>query len=69
MTQNERIIRHFHEVGTLTGAQAMSEYGILHLASRISDLRSLGYAIVGKTKTSKNRYGEKVSYTVYSLEE
>lgn len=69
MTQRDRIMRHLREVGPITGAQAMSEYGILHLASRISDLRSLGYAIVGKTKTSKNRYGEKVSYTVYSLEE
>ena len=38
MTQRDRIMRHLREVGPITGAQAMSEYGIAHLASRIAEL-------------------------------
>lgn len=67
MTQCERIMRHLREVGPITGAQAMSEYGIAHLASRISELRSAGEPIVGAMKSAKNRYGETVSFCVYSL--
>lgn len=67
MTQCDRIMRHLREVGPLTGAQAMSEYGIAHLASRISELRQGGVAIRKEMKSSKNRYGEAVSYAVYSL--
>lgn len=69
MTQCERVLRHLHEVGPLTGAQAMQEYGIAHLASRISDLRKEGENSHKEMKTSKNRYGERVSYAVYSMEE
>ena len=67
MTQCDRIMRHLREVGPLTGAQAMSEYGIAHLASRISELRQGGVAIQKEMKRSKNRYVEAVSYAVYSL--
>lgn len=69
MTQCERVLRHLHDVAPLTGAQAMQEYGIAHLASRISDLRKEGENIHKEMKTSKNRYGERVSYAVYSMEE
>lgn len=69
MTQNERVLRHLREVGTLTGAQAMQSYGIAHLASRISELREAGVNIIGTTETAKNRYGETVRYMVYRLEE
>lgn len=67
MTQCGLVLRHLREVGPLTGAQAMQEYGIVHLASRISDLRKDGENIKKEMKTSKNRYGKRVSYAVYSL--
>ena len=69
MTQNERVLRHLREVGALTGAQAMRDYGIAHLASRISELRAAGVNIIGTTETAKNRYGETVRFMVYRLEE
>lgn len=69
MTQCDRIMRHLREVGPLTGAQAMSEYGIAHLASRISDLMKAGERIHKEMQSSKNRYGETVRYCVYSLEQ
>lgn len=68
MTQNERILRHFKDYGSITSLEAMKEYGIMRLASRISDLRKLGYEITVTTEKSKNRYGEPTSYARYSLE-
>ena len=68
-TQCDRILRHFKDYGSITSLEAMQEYGIMRLASRISDLRRLGYAIKKTTETSKNRYGEPTSYARYSLEE
>ena len=67
MTQCERILRHFKDYGSITSLEAMKEYGIMRLASRISDLRKMGYDIEVTTETSKNRYGEKTSYARYSL--
>lgn len=69
LTQCDRILRHFRDYGSITSLEAMKEYGIMRLASRISDLRRLGYAIRKTTETSKNRYGEPTSYARYSLEE
>lgn len=68
MTQCERILRHFNDYGSITSLEAMKEYGIMRLASRISDLRKLGYDITVTTETAKNRYGEPTSYARYSLE-
>ncbi len=46
----------------------MTEYGIMRLASRISDLKKLGYPIIGDTETGKNRYGEETRFSRYRLE-
>lgn len=67
MTQCERILRHCKDYGSITSLEAMQEYGIMRLASRISDLRKMGYDIEVVTETGKNRYGEKTSYARYSL--
>ena len=67
MTQCERIIRHLEDYGTITSLEAIVEYGILRLASRINDLKRQGYAISSETQTGKNRYGEHVHYSVYKL--
>lgn len=69
MTQSERILRHLREVGPITWAQAASEYGIAHLASRISELRAAGHPITSRPVKSKNRYGEIVHFSEYRLED
>ena len=69
MTQCDKIVRHLREYGSISSLEAITEYGILRLASRVSDLKRRGYNIVGETKTGKNRYGEKTSFKVYKLEE
>lgn len=67
MTQNERILRHLEEIGTIDPMTALRDYSIMRLAARISDLRSQGYNISCRMVNGKNRFGEKVSYAEYSL--
>lgn len=69
MKQVDRILRHLEEYGSITSAEAMQEYGIYRLASRISDMKKAGIPIVREFETSKNRYGEPISYARYRLEE
>lgn len=46
ITQCERILRHMKDFGSITSLEAVNEYGIMRLASRINDLRAQGIAIV-----------------------
>ena len=67
MTQCEKIIRHLRDNGSISSLEAINEYGILRLASRVNDLKRRGYNIVGEIKTGRNRYGEKTNFKVYRL--
>lgn len=69
LTQCEKIIRHMQDFGSITSLTAMQEYGIMRLASRITDLRKMGFPIIAETETGKNRYGETTRYSVYRLKE
>lgn len=69
LTQNDRIMRHLQEYGSITQAEAIQEYGIMRLASRISDLRKEGIKIKRHMETGRNRYGEKTAYARYELED
>lgn len=40
ITQCERILRHLKDYGSITSLEAVNEYGIMRLASRINDLRA-----------------------------
>ena len=68
VTQHERILRHLKEVGSLTQAEAMQDYGIARLSARISELKSAGYSIRREMVAGRNRYQEPVSYARYFLE-
>lgn len=68
MTQCERILRHMEDYGSISSREAMNDYGIMRLASRINDLKTAGYSIISRTETALNRYGEPTRYSVYSLE-
>ena len=67
-TQNERIIAYINEFGSITQMDAFQDLGVFRLASRISDLKRLGYPIVSKTETVRNRFGEPCSIKRYSLQ-
>lgn len=67
ISQCDRILRHLRDYGSITSLEAITEYGILRLASRINDLKGRGYNITSETVMGKNRYEEKVHYSVYRL--
>lgn len=68
-TQNQKIIEYIREFGSITQRDAFEDLGVMRLASRISDLRRLGYPIESETETVKNRYGEPCRIKRYSINE
>ena len=67
MTQCEMILQHMEEHGTITSWEAMQEYGIMRLASRIADIRKAGIPIKREMVSQKNRYGDTVTFARYSI--
>lgn len=67
-TQNERIIAYIKEHGSITQLDALRDLGVMRLASRISDLKRLGYPIVSTVETVKNKYQEPCRIKRYRLE-
>ena len=68
ITQRDIILWHLQNVGTLTRAQAMSEYGIVELPARIVELKKLGHHITSTKGVSHNMFGT-VHYNIYQLED
>lgn len=66
-SQNERIIDYINRFGSITQLDALRDLGVMRLASRISDLRRLGYPITSTIEHVKNRYGEKCHIKRYSM--
>lgn len=66
-TQNERILKYMNDFGSITQYEAMQDLGVMRLASRISDLRRLGYPITSTMEPVRNRYGEKCHIKRYSM--
>jgi hypothetical protein len=67
LTQCDKILRHLKDYGTIDPMTALSEYGIMRLASRVSDLKKRGLFITREIKKGLNRYGEVVRYAEYKL--
>ena len=67
-TQTDRIIRHIQDYGSITPVEAMQEYGIMRLASRMCDIKRAGYNVRREMVTGRNRYGESTTYARYFLE-
>ena len=69
-TQNQMILKHLqtHKRG-ITAMQALDKFGCMRLASRISDLRHMGYEISKETIAVRNRDGETCYVANYKLVE
>lgn len=67
-TQAQRILDYINEFGSITQIDALRDLGCMRLASRISELRKQGIAIVSKTEAVNNRYGEKCYIKRYMVE-
>lgn len=68
-TQNRMILDYIAEFGSITPLDALRDLGVMRLASRISDLKRLGYPIESKTEPVMTRYGKKTYVKRYSLRE
>ena len=69
MTQCELVLEFMQKHGSITSRQAVNKLGVHRLAARISDLRRRGYVIRSRRVTAKNRYGKRVRFAEYRLEE
>ena len=69
MTQGERIISYIKEFGSITVLEAFTDIGCTQLSARITELKRQGYMFTDEFVSSKNRYGEKVSFKRYKLRE
>lgn len=67
--QCERVLDYMNKFGSITTLEAFTDLGVARLGSRIHDLRSEGVKIKGEYVSSKNRFGEKVHYMKYTLED
>lgn len=68
-TQCDRILDYFHDFGSITQLEALHDLGCMRLSARIGDLKKQGYKFITKPEKDKNRYGEKISYSRYFLEQ
>lgn len=68
-TQQERVLQYIRDFGSITRAEAMSELGIANLPAVILDIRKRGVQVLTNEIESKNRYGQKITYAKYTLEE
>ena len=68
MTQNEKVLRHIRTFGSITTAEAFTDYAITRLPARISDLKDRGIKIKTVKEKGKNRFGEITYYARYSEE-
>lgn len=67
MTQNEMILNHLKEHGSISSMEAYNLYGITRLSGRIYDLRHDGHNIASKSCKVVNRFGKVVNYDRYYL--
>ena len=68
MTQEQRVMDYLKNHKEITPMDAWNELGITKLATIVSRLiHKQGYQIYKTDRTSKNRFGEKCRFKVYSL--
>lgn len=67
MTQQNRVLNHLRQNGSITPLEAMNLYGIYRLSVHVWRLRKKGYNIVTVEQDGKNKLGEKVTYGKYIL--
>ena len=68
--QCDRVLRYLQTQGSITRAQAMADIGVANLPAVIDDLRhKVGVPIKTNIVKGTNRYGEKITYAKYTIEE
>ena len=65
MTQHEQILNHLDLFGSISPFEAFTDYGITKLATRISELKKLGYEFTTVMVEQENRFGHPVRFARY----
>ena len=68
VTQGMKILKYMQDYGSITPVEAFRDLGVMRLGARIYDLEQEGVRIIHERETSKNRMGEKTTYSRYRLE-
>lgn len=58
MTQCERILRHLQDYGSITQAEAVTEYGCYRVRLLPSGCKDLGFESPGRSHQERNRHRE-----------
>ena len=66
-TQNEIVLEHLRKHKTITSWEAIMEYGITRLATRIFQLKEEGYNIPSERINVTTRLGRNTNIARYSL--
>ena len=67
--QNDRVLDYIRCFGSITALDALADLGVMRLASRISDLKRMGYHIEKQMVEKTNRFGEPVRVAEYRMGE
>lgn len=66
-TQAEKVLSYIHRYGSITTLDAFRDLGITRLPARIYDLQRRGYHFHSDWVSSRNRFGDTVSFKRYRL--
>lgn len=66
-SQAEQVLDYIERFGSISTYEAFRDLGITRLASRIFDLTEQGYDFDREMVTARNRFGDHVNFTRYSL--
>ena len=67
ITQENRILEHLQQCGSITSWEAIKEFGATRLSAIIFNLKEKGYLFNEEWVTATNRYGDSVSFKKYIL--
>lgn len=67
-SQKDAVLDYLKRFGHISSLKAIEEFGCTRLSAIIWILRHKdGYEITSKTETTKNRFGNSTTYSVYEL--
>jgi hypothetical protein len=65
--KTKEVLKHLQTYGTITSMEAINLFGATRLSAIIFNLRKKGYNIISVDKVTKDRYGNRVPYSEYTL--
>lgn len=69
ITQRDRVLQYIQEHGSITAYDAFAYIGCTQVATRIKELKGMGYKFRKERVFKKNKYGDPTHYDKYFLVE